>query len=189
MQRFMKFLHTAGAVGITGAIAAHLVLLSVLPDLDTLAEAAALRAGIAAVATWLLLPSLVLVLVSGLLAIAAHPQFGNAGWVWVKVALGLAIFEGTLVSVQRPATRNLEHTLDALAGEISGAELSGLLHSEWGPLWVILSICVANIVLGIWRPRIGKRPRAAAAEHSKAASAESVQLDHAARIANPAEHP
>ncbi|MCC5888001.1 MAG: hypothetical protein JJT88_16320 [Gammaproteobacteria bacterium] len=169
MQKFMKFLHTAGAVGITGAIAAHLVLLSVLSQLDTLAEIAALRAGIAAVATWLLLPSLVLVLVSGLLAIAAHPQFGNAGWVWVKVALGLAIFEGTLVSVQRPAARNLEYTLEALAGEISSAELAGLLHSEWGPLWVILAICLANIVLGIWRPRIGRRRQPKDAALSRAA--------------------
>jgi hypothetical protein len=169
MQKVMKCLHTTGAIGITGAIAAHLVLLSVLPDLDTLAEAAARRAGIAAVATWLLLPSLVLVLVSGLLAIAAHPQFGNAGWVWVKVALGLAIFEGTLVSVQRPATRNLEHTLEALAGDISSSELPDLLHSEWGPLWVILAICLANIVLGIWRPRLGRRQRPKDAELSQAA--------------------
>lgn len=89
MQKIMKCLHTAGALGITGAVAAHLVLLSVLPDLETLAEAAALRSGIAALATWLLLPSLLLVLVSGLLAIAACPQFGNAGWVWVKVVLGI----------------------------------------------------------------------------------------------------
>ena len=157
MRKAMKFLHTAGAVGITGAVAAHLVLLTALPELTTLAEAAALRAGILAVATWLLLPSLVLVLVSGLLAIAAHPQFGNAGWVWVKVALGLAIFEATLVSVQRPATRNLEYTLDAMAGTISPEELAGMLHSEWGPLWVILAICIANIVLGIWRPRLTRR--------------------------------
>ena len=159
MQKIMKCLHTVGAIGITGAVAAHLLLLSVLPDLDTLAEAAALRAGIAAVATWLLLPSLVLVLVSGLLAIAAHPQFGNAGWVWVKVAMGLAIFEATLVSVQGPAMRNLEYTREALAGEISSSELAGLLHSEWGPLWVILAICFANIVLGIWRPRFGRQRR------------------------------
>lgn len=159
MQKIMKGLHSLGAIGITGAIAAHLILLTVLPDLDTLAEAAALRAGIAALATWLLLPSLVLVLVSGLLAIAAEPKFGNAGWVWVKVALGLAIFEGTLVSVQRPAARNLEYTLQAMAGEISSSELPALLHSEWGPLWVILGICLANVALGIWRPRLGPRAK------------------------------
>lgn len=91
MQKVMKCLHTAGAVGITGAVAAHLVLLGVLPDFETLAEAA----GIAALAPW-------------------------------------------------------------------------LLHSEWGPLWVILAICIANIVLGIWRPRL-RRQRPSDAELPQAA--------------------
>lgn len=157
MQKLMQCLHNTGAVGITGAIAAHLVRLGMLPGLDTLAEAAALRAGIAAVATWLLLPSSVLALVPCVLAIAAYPQFGSAGWFWVKVALGLAIVEDTLISVQRPATRNLEYNLEALAGEVSTSELVGLLHSEWGALWVVLTICLTNIVIGIWRPRLGSR--------------------------------
>lgn len=163
MKKILKSLHTVGSVGITGAVAAHLVLLTALPGLATVAEAAALRTGIAAVATWLLLPSLLLVLVSGLLAIAAQPAFGSAGWVWVKVALGLVIFEGTLVSVQRPAERNLDYTLQAVAGKIDAAELEAMLHSEWGALWVILAVCIANIILGIWRPRLVRRRVAAKA--------------------------
>jgi hypothetical protein len=159
-RKLMKLLHTLGAVGLTGALIVHLMLLTQLPNLTTLAEQAAIREIIASVARWLLLPSLTAVLICGLLAIAFHAPFRDMRWVWVKAALGLAVFEGTLVSVQGPAVRNAELTAQALAGEIDATRLASALHDEWGALWLILIIAVTNIVLGIWRPALKRRASA-----------------------------
>ncbi len=169
MKKAMKFLHTLGAIGLTGAIAVHLILLDSAPAPSSLAEYTAVRTSIAAVATWMLLPSLALVLLSGLMAIAAHPEFGSAGWVGAKVLLGLAIFEGTLVSIQGPAVRNAEAAAAALAGDMEAAALPGLIHSEWGALWVVLVVCIANILLAVWRPRMSRRSREASPTESPAA--------------------
>ncbi|MEZ5559790.1 MAG: hypothetical protein R3E86_14760 [Pseudomonadales bacterium] len=40
-----------------------------------------------------------------------------------------------------------------------------MLHSEWGALWVILTVAVANVVPGVLRPSLrGRRSATAAAE-------------------------
>jgi len=157
LKKLMKLLHTLGGVGLTGALVVHLMLLAELPGAQTLGEQAVLREAAASVARWLLLPSLTLVLACGLLALAVHPPFREARWVWAKALLGLSVFEGTLVSVQGPAVRNAELTAHALAGEIDAARLATALHDEWGALCVILTIAVANIVLGVWRPSLRRR--------------------------------
>lgn len=166
MKKTLKLLHTLGAIGLTGALIVHLMLLAQLPDLETLAEQAAIREGIATVARWLLLPSLTVVLACGLLSLAAHPPFREARWVWMKALLGLTVFEGTLVSVQGPAVRNAELTGRALAGELDVTRLAGMMHDEWGALWVILTVAIANVVLGVLRPSLRRRRIGAGAESS-----------------------
>lgn len=156
-RKVLKLLHTLGAVGLTGALLGHIVLLSVLAEGSTLAEQAIVRDAIATLARWVLLPSLTVVLTCGLLSLAAHPPFREARWVWTKAALGLSIFEGTLVSVQGPAVRNAQLTAQALAGDLDAEGLTNAMHDEWGALWVILSVAVASIVLGVWRPSLRRR--------------------------------
>ena len=80
MRRLLKFLHTMGAVGLMGAMACLIVLLSLTPPPDSLAGYALMRGAMGAVATWIFLPSLALTLVAGLLAVALHPGFREAGW-------------------------------------------------------------------------------------------------------------
>jgi hypothetical protein len=41
-----------------------------------------------------------------------------------------------------------------LAGEIDPATLAGELGTRRTTLWVFLAIAMANIVLGVWRPRL-----------------------------------
>jgi hypothetical protein len=41
-----------------------------------------------------------------------------------------------------------------LAGEIDPATLAGELGTRRATLWVFLAIAMANIVLGVWRPRL-----------------------------------
>lgn len=163
MKKSLKFLHSLGAAGMTGALIAHLILISVSPDPVALPEYAATRAAIAAVTTWLLLPSLTLMLVSGLLAIAAHPPFGNLAWVWIKLALSLSIFQPVLMWVHGPAVRQAEHAAAAMAGDIAVEEIATTMRNEQAMVWVILAICIANIVLAIWRPRFRRGAQASAA--------------------------
>lgn len=159
MRRLLKFLHTMGAVGLMGAMACLVVLLSHTPPPDSLAGYALMRGAMGAVATWIFLPSLGLTLVAGLLAVALHPGFREAGWAWVKLATGVLVFEGGFVGIQGPMQEEARRSAAALRGEIDPATLTGALTAERNTLWVILAVAILNVVLGIWRPRILRLPR------------------------------
>jgi uncharacterized membrane protein YgdD (TMEM256/DUF423 family) len=157
ISRMLKLLHQLGAIGMMGALAACVVLVAVAPR-ESLVEYAAFRQGIEAVTRILLVPSLALVLVSGLLAIAVNRAYHNAGWAWIKAVLGIVMFEGTLLTIQASARRAAE--LSALAASTATpdpAALEPLLRTERGGLWLMLVLCFGNVVLAIWRPHIGPR--------------------------------
>ena len=97
--------------------------------------------------------------IAGLLAIALNRAFHNAGWAWVKLATGILMFEYGFVGVQGPMQREAERSAQALAGRVDPATLAESLGAERGTLWVLLAIATANVVLGIWRPRILIRVR------------------------------
>jgi uncharacterized membrane protein len=153
MRKTLKFLHTMAAIGFCGAIAALIVMHLSLPDPAELDRFATLRVAMGAVAKWILLPSMGLVVVSGLFSMAATEAYLNAGWVWAKLISGVVILEGTLVYVQAPMERAARRAQAALAGELDATELGLTLAPEWGSFWVILAVGVANVALGIWRPR------------------------------------
>jgi fructose-specific phosphotransferase system IIC component len=88
MRKSLKILHTLAACGMVGAVLAYMVLLLAAPQ-DTATAYAELRQSIAALCDYLLLPSLALVLVSGLLSMAVHRPFLDKRWAWLKAALGL----------------------------------------------------------------------------------------------------
>jgi len=158
LRKLLKILHEIGAVGVTGSFAACIVLVATAPTHSLVAYAAA-RQGIAAVAQWLLVPSLAIVSVSGLLAIAANKAYVDAGWAWLKAFLGISMFEGTLLTVAASARRAAELSAMAVAGHSDPAELAQILRTERGGLWLLLGLSLANIVIAVWRPRL--RPAAA----------------------------
>ncbi|MCJ2132980.1 hypothetical protein MKK69_02670 [Methylobacterium sp. J-026] len=158
MRRLLKFLHTMGAAGVLGAMAALVAMLSVAPAPAALPGYAAVRGAMGAVATWVFLPSLALCLMSGLLAMALNRAFVGAGWAWIKLATGVLMFEGGLVYVQGPMRREAEQSARALAGLVDPAVLAVSLPGERGTLWVLLAVSAANVVLGIWRPRVLRIP-------------------------------
>lgn len=160
MRKATKFLHTMAAIGFTGGLAALIVLHLSLPAPTELQQFAALRIAMGAVAEWILLPSTLLVLVSGLLSMAVTPAFQNQGWALAKLASGILIFEGTLVYVQGPMEKAADRARAALAGELPVAELGATLQPEWSSFWIIMAVAVANVVLGVWRPRfLGRKKR------------------------------
>jgi hypothetical protein len=170
MKRMLKFLHNLGGMGVMGALAANLILLSITPEPSSLEEYALMRKSIGMIAELLLLPSLAVVLLSGLLSMAVHPPFHNAGWAWMKLALGVVMFEGTLLSVQGPAERAAIESQRALAGEVDPATIAVLVQGEWGSLWVILGVAAANVALAVWRPRFKRKRKPAAAGAGASAS-------------------
>jgi hypothetical protein len=153
LKRFLKVLHEIGAVGVMGSFAACLVLVLKGPT-QPLVAYAAVRLAIAAITQWLLLPSLAVVLISGLLAMAATSAFHNAAWAWAKALLGLSVFEGTLLTVNASARRAAELATMAVSGQGDPPQLAQVLHTEWGGLWLLLVLSLVNIVLAVWRPRL-----------------------------------
>jgi hypothetical protein len=160
-RHLLKALHALGAIGVMGSLAVTMVLVANSAP-DPMPDYAALRRGIVLINKWLLVPSLLLVLVSGLLAIAATAAYKSAGWAWVKALSGILLFEGTLLTVVGSGRQAAEIAAAAATNGISAessARLAGLLRTEWGGLWIMLGLCLANIVLAVWRPRLGRRVR------------------------------
>lgn len=165
-KRFMKLLHSLSSIGLTGGLATYMLVLWAGPDISSLAEYSAMRQSLAMVAKWLLVPSMLVVLVSGLWAMAIHYPYHEAPWVWLKALSGILIFEATLASIDAPAQGAAEAALAAVNGEIDSAQLAKLVRDEWGAWWMILALNVANIVLATWRPRFSRVFRGDAADGS-----------------------
>jgi hypothetical protein len=156
LRRFLKFLHTVGAVGLMGGMASLLVLMIVTPPPASRAGYALMRGAMADIGAFILLPSIALTLAAGLLAIAANRAFHNAGWAWVKAATGILIFAGGLHALA-PIQEEAQRSAEALAGQTEPAVSADSRAGEQGTLWVLLAVSAANIALGVWRPRLTVR--------------------------------
>jgi hypothetical protein len=157
LRRLLKIFHEIGAVGVMGSFAACIVLVATAPTpTGSLVAYAAVRQGIAEITRWLLVPSLAVVLISGLLAIAATEAYKNAGWAWLKALLGISMFEGTLLTVGARARHAAELSALAVTGQGNAVDLAQVLRTEWGGLWLLFGLAVANLVLAVWRPRLGR---------------------------------
>ena len=163
MRKSLKFLHTMGSIGFTGALLAQMLILQNLPAVESLEAYAAARIQMGLIAKWILFPSLAAVLVAGLLSMAWTDAFHGAGWVWLKLALGVTVFEGTLVAIKGPARREAERVVQALAGELDPTLLGATSSAELKSTLVILGVAVINVVLATWRPKFSRRKAATAA--------------------------
>lgn len=150
LRRLLKAMHEVAAIGIGGGLAACLAVGMTASPVDF----AASRLAIGAIARFVLLPSLIVVLVTGLLAMAVTRAYQDAGWAWLKALLGLSVFEATLLTIgssSRPA--------EILAATADSALLASLLQSERNTLWLLIVLSVANVVLAVWRPRLVPKVR------------------------------
>jgi len=141
-----------------GAMACLIVLMHFAPPPASLAGYALMRGAMAEIATWIFFPSLALTLIAGLLAIAVNRAYQNAGWAWVKAATGILVFEGGFVYVLGPIQEEAKRSASALAGQLDPAAITGSYGAERSTLWVLLAVATANVVLGIWRPRLTRIP-------------------------------
>lgn len=156
-SKTLKLAHVAGSTGFCAALLALLALHASLPEPGFTEEFVMLRIAMGNVAKWLLLPSTALVVVTGLFSMAASDVYKNAGWVWLKLATGILVLEGTLVYVQAPMERAARNGLLALEGEFDPSQLGATLASEWNSIWIILGVALVNVVLGVYRPKLSRR--------------------------------
>ncbi len=156
MRHLLKFLHTIGAIGLMGSMASLLVLLSLAPPPGALAEYALIRGAMGSIATWIFFPSLGLTLIAGLIALGYSKAFHNAGWAWAKAISGILVFESGFVGILGPMQREAERSAEALAGKIEASSLAASLTAERNTLLILLAVATANVIFGIWRPRLTK---------------------------------
>lgn len=157
MRQFMKLLHTLGAIGLAGGLGTFMIVLAAGPEMSEIEAYSALRATLDRLASWVIVPSMGLVMTSGLMAMAVHYPFSEAPWVWIKALSGLPIFEATLNGVAATAEDAAIAAAMAAAGEISLAELAATVEDKWVAWWVLLGLNLANVVLAVFRPRFGRK--------------------------------
>jgi len=140
-----------------GGAAAMVVVLMLTPASSDSAGYAAIVLGMSKLAAWVIGPSVVLTVITGLLAMLVHPPFQDAGWVWVKAATGILVLLaglhiiGPLQEAASRAERGLEIAADA-------AHTARAFDAEIGTAWVLLGVAAVNIALGVWRPKLPKYP-------------------------------
>jgi hypothetical protein len=148
-----KALHEIASIGFGGALLACLVI-NLVADRAVAAEFAAARQLFGAIARYVLIPSMAVVVLSGLFALAATRGYLGAGWAWVKALLGLSVFEATLLVVGS-SSRHDELAAAIAAGD--AAVIDGLMRSERWTLLLLIVLSVVNVLLAVWRPRLSAR--------------------------------
>jgi hypothetical protein len=149
MTRLCKFLHLLGAIVFTGILLAGVALLTLAPPPVAGSWPVLLPLATAAV-TWLLVPGLLVTVVSGLLAIAAHRPFMEAPWVWLKGALGMLLTAIVLARLQPGLVEAARLAASGAAAPLEGVRASAALA---------LIACLLAIALGVWRPRLASQRR------------------------------
>ncbi len=157
LRRLLKFFHTLAAAGMTGAMAALAVVVILAPASINTAGYIPIMVAMAKVAAWIIEPSIVLTVVTGLLAMAINAAYQDAGWVWAKAATGILILEGGL-HVLGPIQDEAKRGAGALASGPDPASVASLLTAEGNTLLLLIAVAVANIALGVWRPRFPRIP-------------------------------
>jgi hypothetical protein len=67
------------------------------------------------------------------------------------------MFEATFAIVQSKATTAAVESANVITGEGQPGALENALANEWWSLGAIMALAIAQIVLGVWRPRFAKR--------------------------------
>ena len=158
MRKTSKVLHTISACGLIGGLGCYMILLAAAPQ-DTPMAYAELRQSIAAISNYLLLPSLAIALITGLFSMAVHQPFLNMGWAWLKAAMGILMFKGVLTIIGAKADYAAAVSQKIAEGQAVPDVLAAALVYEWYALGAVMVLSIANVVLGIWRPRLSRQPQ------------------------------
>lgn len=154
MRKTLKVLHLLAAAGFVGAFCVALTAVFDAPG--SAQSAAAVHQLLALAMRWIVLPSLAVLALTGLLAIAVHRPFIDAGWVWIKALVGMTaagvVLINTLPALDQAAAAA------AAASDASIGSLEPLLRTERMSFAINLALAAIATVLGVWRPRLSRRP-------------------------------
>lgn len=159
MRRMLKFVHTVATTGLVGAFLMQLILswqgIGTQPDVTDRTAVLGARLVLLDVVRWVLIPSVALLVLTGLWSMAASKAYSSAGWAWLKALLGLVLLKAVLL-INHSAARDIVEWLQQTGVPDAQArwELARLARMEWLGTWVALGVSVAAIALGIWRPRV-----------------------------------
>lgn len=143
-----KALHDMASIGFGGGLAACLVI-NLTANRASSAEFAAARQVFAVIAQYVLIPSMAVVVVSGLIAMMATRGYQDAGWAWVKAVLGISVF---LATVRVVGTGSTLAPMSVVSTDPT--VLDAMLRSERNMLWMLIALCVVNVLLAVWRPKM-----------------------------------
>lgn len=155
-KNLVKLMHYAGLAGLAGGVVVSLVLADTI-DATSPGQTATVHAAIAQVGGAVVVPSTVIVLLSGMLLVVASPQLIGARWVWVKAALGVALGGVVLLSLQPALRAAATMAVDGALGARAMGPLASVVDAEVRSAWITLALVVAAVVVAIWRPRLGRR--------------------------------
>lgn len=154
-KNLVKLLHFAGLVGLAGGIVVALVLADTI-DVTSPSGTATVHAAISLVGNAVIVPSMVLVLLTGMLLVVARPQLISARWVWLKAVLGVVTGAVVLLALQ-PAFRAAEAMAATGAlGDRALGPLAAVVRAEHTAAWATLALIVVAMAVAIWRPRFGR---------------------------------
>jgi hypothetical protein len=143
-----KAVHDIASIAFGGALAACLVI-NLTGNPASPAEFVTARQVFAAIAQFVLIPSMAVVVVSGLIAMAATGGYHDAGWAWAKALLGISVFVATVRLVGTSSKR-----AELAVATTDTGLLDAMLRSERNMIWLLIVLCVVNVVLAVWRPKI-----------------------------------
>jgi len=153
MKKALKFIHTIGSIALVGGLLFLLLGWRALADSSDPDALYVYYSQTDVAARWLILPGMISMLLSGMLSMMVGPGFYNAGWVWAKLALGLSVFEGTLLSIQGPAQKAGAIATKYGNREVDGTALVAINGPNEMAIFVVLLVCLVATAFGIWRPR------------------------------------
>lgn len=131
MSRLMKFLHELASYGLGGGAAIQLYVLWRRED------PGAVPALVGDLGAWVVLPSVLVVGATGLVAMFVRPVFFSASWVWLKIFLTVPPCYVAIATVPGVS--------DFRPGKVGAL------------LWISLVATVVVTALSVWRPKSRNR--------------------------------
>ena len=156
MNKLLKLLHLASVAGFLGAVVTA-VLLSLLGPQTSAEEQAFTRAAISLISSYVALPSLLLVLASGMMLVIRQPLYLPARWVWAKAAIGVMILPLALMLWAPAIERAAAFARSGAFGTpiIDGQQAAVRIERSAGGALILFSLTA--MALATWRPRFGSR--------------------------------
>ena len=153
-QKVLKFGHTVTGMAFLGTIVVLWVFHEHLaaPG-ESLEVYTAQRQLMERIATLVLMPSLMLSLLFGIASIMTVRSFHGAPWAWCKLCTTLLMLEGSLLGIQSPIKKEAALAASALSDDSVIAGLALRAEAEQLSLILIGLVAIANVALGVWRPR------------------------------------